>query len=375
MARYERVIDTGGWRVTLLLLLLLFPAAGQAAITPPSERVCDAALPVATEERRMIGGILQGIVIRGSRATNPVLLYVHGGPGRPAYPALYNEAQWSKLEELFTIAYWDQRGTGMSNPPDLDISSINLDRLVEDAVEVADHLRAKFGKEKIYLLGHSWGSVLGSHTAMRHPDRFHAYIGVGQSSNQALSEAETLAWLKARREETSDLQIRASIDKLRLPQTSAVGSWLEYLVVNRPLVHHFRGARYDRVAAADEYARAMADLPHYTQRERDLNELALRVSLERLWPQIIETDLSHTVPQQTIPVFIFQGKHDYQTTHRQARGYFDNLRAPLKRFYSFEQAAHWPHVSQYEDFERIVRRDILDGVVASESADERDCRN
>ncbi|WP_165787051.1 alpha/beta fold hydrolase [Pseudohalioglobus lutimaris] len=361
------------WCATLALLLLLFAVTGHAGNKLPVAPPCDKTPPVALEERPLIGGIHQGIVIRGNKVGNPVLLYVHGGPGRPVYPALHNDAQWQKIESLFTVAYWDQRGTGMSNPPDLDVSSINLDRLVEDAAEVADYLRSKFGKEKIYLLGHSWGSVLSSYTAMRHPDLFHAYIGVGQSSNQARSEVETLYWLKAKREQQTDPKMLAAIDQLSLPQTSAVGPWLEYLLVNRPLVHYFRGARYDRVVAADEYAIGMADLPHYTQRERDINELALKISLEQLWPHIIGTDLSETVPRQTLPVFIFQGKHDYQTTHHQARIYFDNLLAPLKRFYSFEHSAHWPHVEQYEDFERIVLRDIFGRTRDAGFGDEQSC--
>ncbi|WP_188109535.1 alpha/beta fold hydrolase [Pseudohalioglobus sediminis] len=358
---------------TLVLLIVIFTTTAQAADTLPAEPACASTSGVALVERPVIGGIPQGIVIRGNNASNPVLLYLHGGPGRPVYPALYDDAQWSRIENLFTVAYWDQRGTGMSNPPDLDVSSINLDSLVEDTAAVASYLRSKFDKEKIYLLGHSWGSVLGSHTAFLHPQLFHAYIGVGQSSNQARSEAETLAWLKSRREQAADENITAAIDQLRLPQTAAVGSWLEYLAINRPLVHYFRGARYDKVVGADEYVKAMAALPHYTKRERDINELALRVSLEQLWLQIIATDLSVTVPRQSIPVFIFQGVHDYQTTYRQARVYFDNLQAPTKRFYRFEQAAHWPHVEQYDDFERIVRRDILGSSLPSDVVHQGSC--
>ncbi len=359
----------------LLLSLLVFTLT--ACVSPDSskQQAGETSPAVTSVERLLIGGIPQGIVIRGSKASNPVLLYVHGGPGRPVYPALYNDSQWQEMESLFTVAYWDQRGTGMSNPPDLDISTINLDRLIQDTVEVTDYLRSTFNKEKIYLLGHSWGSVLGSHTAMRHPDLFHAYIGVGQSSNQAQSERETLAWLKAKRDASANPEIRRSIDQLQLPETSAVGPWLNYLVINRPLVNYFRGARYDRVVAAGEYVQGMAALPHYTQREREINELALKVSLEQLWPYLIETNLSDTVSRQTIPVFVFQGKHDYQTTHRQAKIYFDNLQAPLKCFYSFEQAAHWPHVEQYQEFERIVRRDILGAAPGGHYSGESNCRD
>lgn len=350
-------------RLSFQLLLVVTVLAGcgksAAAQAEADEQTHDQAMPGATVERPLIGGIPQGIVIRGSRSDNPVLLYVHGGPGRPVYPTLHDREPWRQLESLFTIAYWDQRGTGMSNPADLDLSTLNLDRLVEDAAEVAGFLKARFGKEKIYLLGHSWGSMLGSFTVQRHPELFHAYIGVGQAGNQAESERETLAWLQENATKRVDKDTLHKLSGLHLPQGLDAQAWIDYLVVNRALVSQYRGAWYTGAFSNEDYTRVMASLPHYTEREHKHNIETFIATLLQLWPTFVGTDLNTAVSEQTVPVYIFQGTQDYQTTYRQAKIYFDNLRAPEKRFYTFTQAAHWPHIEQYDDFERIVKRDIL----------------
>lgn len=346
-------------------MLMLFVTAltgcgrlGEVSETPVAQSP-EQANSIATVERPVIGGIPQGIVIRGSSLDNPVLLYVHGGPGRPSYPTLHEKDQWRQLESLFTIAYWDQRGTGMSNPPNLDVSTITLDRLVEDAAEVVRFLKTKFSKEKIYLLGHSWGSMLGSFTVQRHPELFHAYIGVGQTGNQADSERETLAWLNTEANHQEDKEALEKLSGLRLPQRLDAKEWVDYLVVNRSLVRQYRGAWYTGAVSNDDYSRVMAALPHYTEREHMNNIDAFIATLLQLWPTFVATDLNIAVAEQSVPVYIFQGRQDYQTTYHQAKIYFDNLRAPEKKFYTFEDAAHWPHVEQYDDFERIVKRDIL----------------
>lgn len=114
---------------------------------------------IATLEPVPIGGMEQWLLIRGRHSANPVLLWLHGGPGASEMPVVphYNRA----LEEEFVVVHWDQRGAGKSNPRDFDESTMTFERFVQDAHELTRHLKRRFGKKKIYLLGHSWGSHLG----------------------------------------------------------------------------------------------------------------------------------------------------------------------------------------------------------------------
>jgi pimeloyl-ACP methyl ester carboxylesterase len=140
-----------------------------------------------------INGTMQWILIRSSDALNPILLYLHGGPGHSLIP--FAHVATSQLTDRFTVVYWDQRGAGLSYEAGLPEGTLNVRQLVEDTVATTEYLRGRFGKEKIYLLGHSWGSTLGSLAVQEKPELFAAYVGVGQVVNQRSLYEGRLAWL------------------------------------------------------------------------------------------------------------------------------------------------------------------------------------
>ncbi len=106
-----------------------------------------------------IGGHGQSIMICGHDRDNPVLLFLEGGPGGSAVGAM--RASGQGLEEDFVMAVWDQRGTGKSLPALEPTATLTVERMIADTVDVTDYLWERFGQEKIYLVGSSWGSTLG----------------------------------------------------------------------------------------------------------------------------------------------------------------------------------------------------------------------
>ena len=136
---------------------------------------------IATLETVSLGGVDQWVMIRGYDVDNPVLVFLHGGPGSPAIP--YARFSFGGLEQDFTVVSWDQRGCGKSYDEELDPSSITLDRMLADTHELIELMQVRFGVQRIYLMGASWGSILGTLTARDHPELLHAYIGVGQVVN------------------------------------------------------------------------------------------------------------------------------------------------------------------------------------------------
>ena len=139
-----------------------------------------------------INGIEQGMFIRGENPENPVILYLHGGPGTPLLQFISYLEKNERLEKYFTICYWDQRGSGMTYNKSTDPSTMTVEQMVEDTREVTEYLKERFGQKKIYLIGHSWGSYLGVKTIEKYPENYLAYIGIGQVTNQ--TESERLAY-------------------------------------------------------------------------------------------------------------------------------------------------------------------------------------
>src|SRR5690606_1320721 len=156
-----------------------------------------------------IGGIQQWLSVRGKDRNNPILLFIHGGPGFPEMPASwFYQTPW---EEFFTVVQWDQRGAGRTmtaSTPEAVHAQVNVERMIADAEEVVGHLRKTYGKQKIFVLGHSWGSVLGLELARRHPSWLHAYVGMGQYIER--EENERLGYefaLRAARDAGNDTAI------------------------------------------------------------------------------------------------------------------------------------------------------------------------
>ncbi|GAF68283.1 unnamed protein product, partial [marine sediment metagenome] len=136
-----------------------------------------------------IGGIDQWLNVRGQDKANPIILFIHGGPASPLMPTIWQFQR--PIEEYFTVVNWDQRGAGKTFgevAPDSIADSIHIGRYVDDAIEVAEHIRKKYGKRKLILMGHSWGTVVGMGAALKRPDLFHAYVGIGQNVNTMENE-------------------------------------------------------------------------------------------------------------------------------------------------------------------------------------------
>lgn len=123
-----------------------------------------------------------GMIIKSKNVSNPVLLFVHGGPGMPEYK--YSSA----LEDNFTVVWWDQRGAGLSYHSGMSKEKMTTEQFVSDTIEVSKYLCQRFKQEKIYLLGHSWGSLIAIQAAQKSPELYYAYIGVAQITNQIESE-------------------------------------------------------------------------------------------------------------------------------------------------------------------------------------------
>src|SRR5690606_16497830 len=129
--------------------------------------------------RQRINGVDHWISIRGQDRANPVVLFVHGGPASPTIPSLWQFQR--PLEEYFTMVHYDQRGAGKTwreDHSDALGETLRIQTYVDDLVAIAEHVRAKLGKQRLVLVAHSWGTIPAMHAALARPDLFHAYIGI-----------------------------------------------------------------------------------------------------------------------------------------------------------------------------------------------------
>ncbi|MDY0406398.1 alpha/beta hydrolase [Virgibacillus sp. 179-BFC.A HS] len=272
-----------------------------------------------------INGIKQGMIIESCDVQNPVLLFIHGGPGIPAYPLI----QKSKLhlEKYFTTCYWDQRGTGMSYSDIGDNVTCVVEQLVEDLLAVTNFLRGIFHHEKIFLFGHSWGTLLEAFAVARKPELFHAYIASGQIGNQIESEKGTLAYLKRVAVKKRDKQAVKRMQPVHINKNYYKNK--QYANVLWKYLKEYGGSMFHRNYSYAKLVLAYITCDAYDMREK-INIARGMKNASLLLQHLSEIDLTKEIPALDIPVYIMQGAYDYQTTLEQANAFFNQLQAPKK---------------------------------------------
>jgi proline iminopeptidase len=303
-----------------------------------------------------IGGIKQAISIRGRDTRNPVLLIVHGGPASPEMPHAYTfQSPW---EDYFTVVEWDQRGAGKTyaaNDPAVLNGTLTVTRMAEDAIELTNYLRNRLHKKKIFLLGHSWGTILGVTVAQKHPELLYAYIGVGQIVNGRRSEQlgyqETVAAAQA------DHNEQALHDLATLSPYPGDTLNFEHVVLERKWLEYYGGVAWQRRGFG--WVAGMWELsPDYTEAELDAISAGSKVSLTQLLPEFLAINFD-SVTIFRCPVFIFSGRHDLSVSHVLAAEWYRKLHAPEKKLIWFENSAHLPMLEEPGRFFFHLVNDVL----------------
>lgn len=294
------------------------------------------------------------MIIEGENIDNPVLLFLHGGPGMPEYPIIKGDNLL--LHKYFTVCYWDQRGTGMSFCPKEKEESLTFEQLIKDTVSVTKHLCKKFNKEKIYLFGHSWGTFLGIAAVSNCPEYYYTYMGSGQLGNAVESEKETLKFLQEEAKKRKHKKVQEKLQNVTIDQNYYKNK--AYLKIRGKYLSEYGGGiKCEGIANSELLKRYFLCKP-YTFKER-INIFRGAMKVSGLMDTIAQNSLIDLAPKLDVPIFIFQGKYDYATTHNQAKIFFDEIEAPSKKFYTFDNSAHSPFLEEKELFYNIIKKDIL----------------
>jgi Predicted hydrolases or acyltransferases (alpha/beta hydrolase superfamily) len=344
--------------ILLLLILLIFVLINSPGKPTPFPGQDGKKIPgsISEIETVNINGLNQRIIIRGRDTTKPVLLYLHGGPGDPELPFVHQFN--SGIEDLFVVCYWDQRGAGLSYSKNIPPETMTLSQFIDDAGKVSEYLINKFNRKKIFLLGHSWGTMLGSFTVNKYPEYYYAFISVGQVGDQARAEKISYDFVLNRARELKDRKAIRNLENIGSPPYFDPKEAIDKMMTERRYVIRYGGA----VKKGNFYPQAIKPLlfcKEYSLIDKINYLRGMKFSKDYLWTVIMKTNLFKTIPSQQIPVYILQGISDYETPYIVAKEYFDSLQAPVKKFYTFENSAHSPIFEEPEKFEMIIKEILL----------------
>jgi pimeloyl-ACP methyl ester carboxylesterase len=327
------------------ILLVFFPAWTPSIKDSNGHIVANS---VSVLERLELGGLEQSILIRGRDRTKPVLLFLHGGPGYPqiAYARKYQE----QLENDFVVVNWDQRGSGKSYHWGMSEEDMKLEQFIEDTHELTQYLKQKFNQPKIYIVGHSWGSLLGIWTVQKHPEDYFAYIGVGQVVDSSRGELISYEYVLEEARRIGNAEAIRELEDIGPPpyENSRKDTTLE-----RKWVMAFGGSERNSDSYRD-LIRGVLWAPEYTWLDGVRLLLGDTLSRNTIMPQKEHVNLLQSVPELKVPVYICSGRFDYMTPAEVAYQYYEMLATPKKEFIWFEESAHFPHFEEAGKFHALM---------------------
>ncbi len=285
-----------------------------------------------------IGGVDQWVYVRGQDRANPIILFVHGGPASPMSPAMWMFQR--PLEEYFTVVHWDQRGSGktyLEADPDTLSETIHIDQYVADAIELTELIERRYQVKKVVLMGHSWGTVIGLKAALKRPDLFHVYVGVGQVINARDNERESFAYALAESRKHDNSVGLAELESIA-PYPGDAPLTRERIVLARKWAQHYGGLSAFR-SESRYYFNAPLLSPEYDDRAVAAIDQGSLFTLGRVLPEFLDVDFK-SVTAFPIPIVMFLGRHDYTTPSEATHAWLARVHAPSKKAVWFEKSSH-----------------------------------
>lgn len=341
---------------TALLLSLAVPALARPE--PAPSLAIDEGLFVD------INGVPQWITIRGRSLGNPVLLWLHGGPGFPMSSMAPLFAAW---EQDFTIVQWDQPGGGATalKNKDLPPGPLTIDRYTKDGIAVAEYLRARLKVPRVVVMGISWGTLLGVEMVQRRPELFSAYVGTAQAVG---ARGNTLGYelaLKAARER-GDATAIAALEKVGPPPYRTLDELIVRQQYTNPpgqpasAAEQAAGAAMNQVLSAPPPpgARYIAPLPPPGPDPMAAFMAVFMATQQAIFAETWRWEARHLGLKFKVPVFMFQGENDINTPTATAREYFDEIQAPTKAFAVVAGSSH-STLAFHDELLRLLKLHVL----------------
>lgn len=307
------------------------------------------------KEKVELNGFRQKIHIWGTNPKNKILLFLHGGPGVPNRHGI--ASSHLDLADEFIVVAWDQRGTGGSYK-NCDPKTLTLDQLVEDANELVNYLCKIFGQDKVYLLGGSWGTELGTFLAYRHPEHIGAYVGYGQVVSGIENEERSFAFCLEEATKANDQESIDTLKRIGPPVRGQYKPCFKGLMAQRKIMTKYGGHTIKKESYFQGTVKPILFSKEYSLSDKIGVIKGYKLCLSQMWPTIVDYDFRKDCQEFKVPYFIFQGRHDNNTPSSLVTAYFEGIKASRKDLVWFENSAHGPLGEEPALFKKALREHL-----------------
>ena len=337
--------------IYILAFALLTACQNRSSVKPEPT---NEQLSTKIEERSFIelGGEKQYVEITGASSDNPVLLFLHGGPGWPQTPHLrYFNAD---LTKDVTLVAWDQSGCGRSFMNNPNPKNLSLNQIINDAHELTQILKKKFNKDKIYLAGFSWGSVVGLHLIEKYPEDYLAYFGISQVINFKKGIQISRDWITKQAKAKNDQETLKILKRLARNDTSLCKRPIDCFIKQYEQLSKYNGAIYTK-ESEKEIDKAISLYDDYKDYDWMKGFFNSAYPLEK---DIFAIDFTN-LKEVKIPVYFFMGRHDWNVPTSITEEFVKNLTGPKKEIVWFENSGHEPLEEEADKFNKEILLRIM----------------
>jgi pimeloyl-ACP methyl ester carboxylesterase len=358
MKRFLQIIK---WVAYILIGLLLLVFVGLQAYRTYLRNSTKIETPngISSLEEIALGGIKQWIFIRGTDQTNPVLIFLHGGPGEPVMGMSSSRHLDAELIKHFTVVHWDQRGAGKSYHNDIPVNSMTFDRWVEDCNELIDHLRDRFNTQKVFLVGHSGGTLLGITMAHKYPEKIHAYVGVAQIINNYEQQKISYDFVVEEAEKSGDAKIQNAIKAIGPPPYDTPEKEHEkarYIIRYGGFIHD------NPIKQMGFIMLSYLTSPEYSLVEglKTMSGKGFNFTMDARYEEIKNINFAKEIQSIKVPIYFFVGKYDMIAPTVQVENFYNSLDAEKgKKLVIFDNSAHLPIIEEKEKYQELLVNVVL----------------
>ncbi len=303
-----------------------------------------------------INGVEHSVFIKGQNVSNPLLIILHGGPGLSDF--YFWQTHNKKLEEKYTVVTYDQRGSGLSYNDSISKNSLTFSQLENDALKLINLIKTRFKKDKVFLIGHSAGSITGINLVKNNPKLFSAFISIGQVVNGYSNEKISLEYSLSKAIANKDtIAINELKDlKSRYPNQNKKNS-LSDLYLSRKWLRKFNGDLCQGTTMNGLYVNMDPTAKKYYNEK--LISKGESFSMVSMWDEVMKIDLFKSVTKIDVPIYFIAGRCDYNTPSILTYKYYRKIKAPIKKFIWFENSGHYTPFTEPDNFNDLLMNEIL----------------
>lgn len=314
-------------------------------------------------EKVTLGGVDQAVLIQAMDPSKPVLLFIHGGPCMPV-PGVVSRGQdyavsiaTKELVKHFVVVFWDQRGAGKSFSKKTPAKTIRVEQFISDCKELIDLLTFRFRKKKVYLAGHSWGSIIGLSIASNYPEKLHAYVGISQILNWTDNDKRCFDWLKIKAQTAYDQKTLKKLEVLgQPPYVKTVKQWTDFrqlLLKYNSMIYETDEIKHPGMVGGLKLFLRSSDYTFKDIFDTFYSAYKLTYTKE-LVEDFAKIDLDK-LDSLDVPVYFLHGKQDFHVSGEPVETFFKQLNAPAgKEMVWYENSSHMFHPEDAKKIEGFI---------------------